>query len=505
MQDVRSKMARGAIWMVLFKIIDRGLGFASTLVLARLLTPENFGIVGMATSLIVFLELLGAFGFDMALIQRADATRAHYDTAWTFSVIFGCALAALMAAFSYPLSLYYHQPVLVYVVCALALGSLLQGFNNVGVVAFRKDMEFHKEFRFLISKRLATIPVTIILAVWLRNYWALVSGMVLGRAIDLFLSYRFHPYRPRFDLSAAGDLFHFSKWLLLLNVLQFMRDRAPDFVIGRLSGAKSLGLFSLSYELANMPGTELVAPINRAVYPAYVKIAGDADALRREYLSVMALISLLAIPAVAGVAATANLIVPLALGPNWLDAIPILQVLAFFGISQVMLSNAYALFLALGRGSIFARLNGAYVGLLIVLLVVLVRRNGLAGAAMAYLIAALTMLPIAFATIVRMLRLPTWSLLRELWRPLTAAALMYFVVERYCAGWDPSRGAAADDLPQLLARLMGAVAIGFALYVAAIGALWWLAGKPTSAESAVLGKLGPAWDKVMRKVGWAGG
>src|ERR1043165_4489758 len=94
--DLRGKMARGAAWMVLFKLLDRGLGFLSTLVLARLLSPDNFGIVAMATSLIGMLELISAFGFDMALIQRADATRAHYDTAWTFNVILGCVISLLM-------------------------------------------------------------------------------------------------------------------------------------------------------------------------------------------------------------------------------------------------------------------------------------------------------------------------------------------------------------------------------------------------------------------------
>src|SRR4051812_44712967 len=107
MQDIRSKMARGAVWMVAFKLIDRSIGFVSTLILARLLTPDNFGVVAMATSFTSVLEMIGAFGFDMALIQRKDATRAHYDTAWTFSVLFGTGLALLMVALSVPMAHFY--------------------------------------------------------------------------------------------------------------------------------------------------------------------------------------------------------------------------------------------------------------------------------------------------------------------------------------------------------------------------------------------------------------
>ena len=271
---------------------------------------------------------------------------------------------------------------------------MVSGFQNVGVVAFRRDLEFNKEFRFLLAKRLITFPLTIALAFFLQNYWALVVGMTSGRIIDVWLSYRLHPYRPKFSLAAGKELLGFSKWLLVLNLLQFLRDRSSDFVIGRLGGADSLGLFSVSYELANMPGTELVAPINRAVYPAYARLAADPDAMRREYLSVMGMICLVAIPAVAGMAATANIVVPLLLGPKWLSAIPILQILAFSGISLVMQSNAYSLFLALGRGDIFARINGAYVLLLIVALLLLVPSYGVIGGAYAYLIAALLMLPV---------------------------------------------------------------------------------------------------------------
>jgi O-antigen/teichoic acid export membrane protein len=487
-ENLRSKMARGAAWMVLFRLVDRSIGFLSTLVLARLLTPVNFGVVAMATSLIAMLELIAAFGFDMALIQRADATRAHYDTAWTFNVVLGCALSVLMVALSWPISRFYDQPALVYVICTLAVGSLLQGFQNVGTVAFRKDMEFHKEFRFLVSKRIATVPITIALAFVLRNYWALVAGMVTGRLVDLLLSYRFHPYRPRFDLSAAGDLLHFSKWLLLLNALQFLRDRSPDFVIGRIAGASALGIFSVSYELANMPGSELVAPINRAVYPAYVQLVGDPEALKREYLSVISMICLLAVPAVAGIAATANLLVPLALGQNWLSAIPVLQLVAFFGISAVMQSNSYAVCLALGRAEVFAKLNGAFVAILLVLLVVFVRRNGLQGGAYAYLTVGLVMLPIAFAATLHLLRLPASRLFGAVWRPLIAAGAMFFVVERYSLA-----NAAISSVSGLALEMTIAVLLGVVVYVAFLAMFWALSHKPDSAEAIVVNKLRLFW------------
>ena len=231
MNEINSKMARGAAWMVFFKLTERSIGLISTVVLARLLLPADFGLVAMAMSMVAVLELLGAFGFDMALIQRQDAQRHHYDTAWTFNVLFSVVSATVLVILAIPAAKFYNEPRLDNIMYFLALSSLLQGFENIGVVAFRKDMTFDKEFRYLLGKKLAAFLVTVPLAFLLRNYWALVIGILTGRSFAVLLSYYVHPYRPRFDLSGRHDLFHFSKWLFISNVFYFLRVRSADFII----------------------------------------------------------------------------------------------------------------------------------------------------------------------------------------------------------------------------------------------------------------------------------
>src|SRR5262249_46948122 len=157
-----------------------------------------------------------------------------------------------------------------------------------------------------------------------------------------------------------------------------------------------LGVFSVSAEISNMPGTELVAPINRAVLPGYVKLAHDMPALRREYISVMSMISLFAVPAVAGFAACAPFLVLLVLGPKWTEAAQLIRILAFFGITQVMQSNAYSAFLAIGRPQTFAKINAIHVVVLIALLLALAPLFGIQGAAWAYVVTASVMLPVNF-------------------------------------------------------------------------------------------------------------
>jgi O-antigen/teichoic acid export membrane protein len=197
------------------------------------------------------------------------------------------------------------------------------------------------------------------------------------------------------------------------------------------------------------------------------------------------MICLIAIPAVAGVAATANIVVPLVLGGKWLAAVPILQILAFFGISQVMQSNAYALFLALGRGDIFARINGAYVVLLIAALLIFVPHFGAKGGAYSYLGAALITLPLGIGVILRQLRLSVLRFAKEVWRPLCASGLMFALVQAFAHTVNNDLGSA-----RLIMRMGIAAGMGVASYAAVIAALWWLSGRPaSSAETIVLNRM----------------
>ena len=173
---VQGRMASGAGWMLLLTFVDRSVGVVSTLILARLLVPADFGIVAMAWSFIFIAELLAAFGFDVALIQKQDATRRHFDTAWTMNVSLGAVILIMMLVAAGPVSRFYDQPAVFWVICALAWSPLIAGFENIGVVAFRKDLDFRKEFAYQIIRRLVGFAVTIPLALLMRNYWALVIG-----------------------------------------------------------------------------------------------------------------------------------------------------------------------------------------------------------------------------------------------------------------------------------------------------------------------------------------
>ncbi len=340
--SVNRKMATGAAWMMLFKVVDRCMGLISTMILARLLLPADFGLIALATSLIAMLELMGAFGLDTAIVQRADARPEHFNAVWTFHLLFGLGMGIVIACLAWPAAWLYGDPRLVPVMYVLGLRQAVQGFENVGVIAFRKEMSFEKEFKYLVIKRLATsIIVTLPLAFLLKNYWALLAGSFMGTCIGVAFSYFLHPYRPRLSLKGLGQLMNFSKWLFVTNLVEFIYGRVSDLIVGGWVGPAALGSLTIARDVAGMASQDIAAPIHRAVFPGYVKLSKNHALLRAGYLKVTSVVLLLIVPATVGLVFLADPIVLLMLGSKWLNIVPLIQILSVNGAVSVLVSTAH--------------------------------------------------------------------------------------------------------------------------------------------------------------------
>lgn len=478
-------MAKGALWMVLFRVVERSIGLVSTVILARLLLPTDFGLVAMAMSLIAVLELMHSFSLDMALIQNQRATEQHYNTAWTLNVLMGLISALALAALAAPAAWFYQEPRLETVIYVLAFGMLIQGMDNIGTVAFRKEMRFDQEFKFLVLKKLAPFCVTVSLAFLWQNYWALIFGMVTGWLSSVALSYWMHPYRPRFTLTAWRELLNFSGWMMINNLLIAVYQRGVDFIIGRIAGTHALGLYSIAYEIANLPSSQLVAPISRAAFPGYAKMAADPAELKRGFLNVLSMIALIMIPVGVGIALTAEQIVGLFLGPKWSEVVPLMTLLAMYGVVQSFGSMAGAIYLALGKTKIMTGFVVINVIIMIPLVIVGVRQAGALGAAWAMMGVVILLLPLNLLLPFRWLNIHVTEFLAVIWRPLVAAGVMYLGVSMLM----PALEISTQDALRHALYLLIAVPLGVALYIGAVFFLWRLAAYPAGAEEYVLNKV----------------
>lgn len=490
--SVNSQIATGAAWMIAFKMVDRSVGLISTIVLARMLAPEDFGLVSMTMVLLAALQLLVSFGFEVHLIQNPDAGRDQFDTAWTFSALFATLCGLILAAGAQEAAAFYREPRLEMIIYVLAFGFVLDGFSNVGTVAFRREMRFDREFKFLLGKRLSSLVVTIPLALYLQNYWALVFGQLASTFLSVALSYYMSTYRPRFSMKAKLELFHTSKWLVANNLLGFLNTKATPFLLARLTSAQSVGTYSIAVEIATMPSNELVAPINRAAFPGYARAAHDLPALRDTFLKVIASISMVAIPAGVGVCIVADLLVPATLGWQWLGAIPLIQILAVFGIIRALQTNIPYVYLAMGQPRRSTIIMSIQVIIFLMVLYPAISQWGAIGAAWASLGTAIVMIPINQGMVAHCLKLSATQFCSQLMRPLLASTVMAGVVLaiksqlvlRYVT------------LDYVLALLLCAVAGGLT-YVVAAYLLWCLWSRPGGAERHAFGQL----ENLLAKIG----
>lgn len=469
---------------MLLKLLARSLGLISVTILARFLSPADFGVVGLAMATIAALELMSSFSFDIVLIQNQRATRGHYDTAWTITILFQTAIALLLVALAKPAAAFYNEPELQYALLALALAPFLDGLKNIKIVDFRKEMQFHKDFVFLLSVKVIGFVITVPTAIYLQSFWALIIGIIASRISAVILSYVMLPYAPRFSNSHWRELFSFSKWLFLNNLVWFLRHRAASFVVGKMVGMRGLGIYEVAYELSNFTTTELVAPINRAVLPGLSKVASDAEALRQNYLYVVGMIALLALPTGVGVAVVAEPLVLVLLGPNWLDAAPIIAILGIVGAIGSIETNTGTTCVAAGRPDLMTKLYTFYVSVLLVLIYVFTSKWGLIGTAWAGLVATCINIPVYYTVLLKLLRLNLLSFVAVLWRPIIACVAMYLGVE-YWLGLQPTQAGSIGALPVLLK----ATALGATIYLAVAASLWLVSGRPKGAEQQLLTEI----------------
>ncbi len=474
MRDLNRKMASGAVWTGLMRVSIRGLGLISTIIMARLLVPADFGLVAMATSIVAFLELATAFSFDVPLIQNQNADRRHFDTAWTLNVMFYAILTVVLVALAHPAAAFYREPRLKAVIYVLAAGFFAKGFENNGVVNFRKELDFRRDFLLMVSQKIVGMVITLPLAFYLRTYWALVIGIAASNVFGVILTYLIHPFRPRLGLSAAAEMLSFSKWLILNNGFGFLRLRSPDFVVGRLSGTSALGLFNVAFEISTLPTTELVAPINRAVFPGYAKLAGNVSLLRASYLDVLAIVAFIAVPASSGITAVAVPLVGAFLGAKWVAAAPLVKILAIFGGINALQTNSASVFNARGKPYLIALMEAVTVVLLLGSSIPLGIAEGPKGVAVAYLGAFTLAAPMTFFLVSREIDIGLLALVNVLWRPIAGGLGLYGAVIYVMRSLPMHLGA--------VAKLAILVPIGAVAYAAVTVVLWLLAGKPKSAE-----------------------
>ena len=484
-------MAKGAAWLVGLRWAMRGLGLLSTIILARLLTPQDYGIANLAIMVLGILDAMSEFRIDFVLIQKSHTDRTLYNTAWTLTVLRGAVMAVLAMIVATPWSQLFDEPALAPIVYVLAFTVLLDGFRNVGTIDFFRDLTLEKEFWLNLLARGGGFLSTVLVAIVLRNYWALIAGYVASKLFFLLLSYVMSSYRPRFSLNGWRSILSFSLWMWVNSPLIFLSMQADNFVLGKIFGAEVLGYYAVARRISDLPGSEFVGPVRNSLFPGLARVKDQPDQLRRSFVGALAMIMFVGVPAAVGIGVTAEPFVRVVLGAAWADAAPLIEILMIGSVFLICGAACHSVFLATGRPDLLTMVVCVRIVALLPLLPAAVSSFGAAGAAWATSIAAAAVLVTELTLALRRLELRAVTVLNRSWRTLAAAAVMGGVVLGLRRVWPNGSDAFAGELA-------ACVMVGATTYIAIHSALWHVSGRPEGPEQMVLARL--RWRATSQRV-----
>lgn len=380
---VTERAVKSGAWGGATNTVNRLIQLVKVGILANLIPPAEFGLLGIGFLVLAVFRHFSELGFNAALIQHEQERIDEYlNTAWTLEIGRGLLIALIAYLLAPHAATFFSEPRVTPVIRVLGLSPLILGFGNPGIVYFKKDLKYHRRFAQLVSGTMVNFVVAVSFGFLLQNVWALVFGTIAGNVTSLVASYFLHGYRPRpgFKPALAREMVNYGKWIFGTTGLHFLVDQGDDAFIGWFLGATSLGYYQMAYRFSNAPATEITQVISSVLFPTYSQVQTDVSKLRKGFFRTLRLSTFISFPAATGIIAVAPVFVPAFLGSNWLPIIPVMQVLAAWGLLRSLTGAMGPLFPALGRPDISTKLKAGQLAVIAVLIYPATDQFGIVGA-----------------------------------------------------------------------------------------------------------------------------
>lgn len=359
MSDFRDRTLSALGWSVGGQIGRQGASFVIGIVLARLLSPEEFGLVAMVTVITGFAAVLADFGLGAALVQMDDAEERHFSSVFWVNLAAGLLLTLAFAAAAPLVAAFYETPELVWITVALSASFFLSSINVVQRTRLSKSLDFQRLSMVEVASLIVSGIAAVVLAATGYGVWALVFHAVGRIAVEAGLLWILNDWRPHriFDRAALRELMGFSGSLMGTQALNYWARNLDDLLVGRVFGEEALGAYNKAYSVMLFPLENISRVIGRVMFPALSLVKENRALVGSVFLRSTRSISLLTFPMMLGLFVTAEPFVIGLLGPQWGAMIPILQVLCFVGLVQSVTTLTGSLYLSQGRADLQLRVG----------------------------------------------------------------------------------------------------------------------------------------------------
>lgn len=388
----------GVGWMGAFRASSRAVAFVRVAIVARILTPAEFGLFSIATLVLAFLEILTETGINVFLIQEEGELKNYLNTAWVVSIARGIAISLLLLLVAPYIASFFNSPNAAPLLYLAALVPLIRGFINPSEVIYQKELAFRKEFWFRFAIFSFDSLVAVLATLITKSAIGLIIGLVAGAILELILSFVIFSLRPviAFEKEKLTHVINRGKWVTAGGVFEYLFYNLDNVVVGRILGSAALALYQNAYRISTLPISEITDVFGKVTFPTYSKISSEKDRLKRAFIKTNLLIALVAIPFGILVSIFAKEIVLVVLGEAWISAAGALRILAIFGAIKAITNHPYSLFLSLKKQEYLTVTTLVGIVGLGVTIVPFVKAWGIIGAGYSALLGTLATVPVMF-------------------------------------------------------------------------------------------------------------
>lgn len=423
--SIKQKAIKAVIWSAIQNWGSQAGSLIVFVILARLLTPEAFGIVALANVFLAFMNIFLDQGFAKALIQRQDLEPEHLDTAFWTHVSSGIVLTGLSFMTAGLVADLFEQPELIPILQCFSFLFFINSLSHVQKAILMREFAFQTmATRALLGIFIGGV-VGIVMALWGFGVWSLVTQQFLYESVEVFVLWGASDWRPRFKFSLKHfkDLFSFGINIVILQFLNFFNKRSDNLLIGYFLGEVALGYYAIAYRVFKVMTQLLVFTTKQVALPTFSRLQTEPERFRKAFYKATKFTSLVAFPTFLGMTILAPELVFVLFGKKWIPAVPVMQVLAFAGIINSISLFKGSVFMAMGKPSWKLKIGLLHTALNLVGFLVAVRW-GIVAVALAYVISSYIIFPISQWAISNLIQTPLIIYLKQFMTPLISSFFM---------------------------------------------------------------------------------
>lgn len=422
----------GILWTGISQFSTQIFRFIVNVILARLLYPEEFGIVGLAAIFLGFISTINELGLSAAIIQRKKLDETHLSTSFWASLGMGTMLCIISILVSPFIADFFQEKLVRWLIVVISVGLILGPLSVVQRTLLEKTLNFKKITIAEICDTLVSGLISIFLAMNGYGVWSLVYGGLSGSFISVFILWGLSSWRPslKFSFAHFKELFGFGSHVMGSRVLNYIDSNTDYLVIGKLLGTSALGYYTLAYNLITFPLSKISLLVTRVTFPAFSIIQDDNKTLQKGYLKVVRYISLITFPMLAGMFVVAPEFVVVIYGSKWMPIILPLQVLCLAGVLKSVGTTVGSILLSKGRADIQFKWN-ILTAIVLTIAVIIGANYGIVGVAAAVTIVESFLFLIIQKITNKLIDLSMYNYLKAIYPAIIGSIALIIGVEIY--------------------------------------------------------------------------